>query len=102
MSTARVLADAQVSVSSAEAAVAGATAPTAETLAAELAVSATFGLALAGTSGAEKAINRLKDDSNAFASVNQAAAEAAEVSRTVRAQGQKEYYRMKSKDRNRR
>ena len=32
------------------------------------------------------------------ASVNQAAAEAAEIFRTVRARGQEEYYRMKSED----
>ncbi len=101
METARALAEPQASVAVAEARVAGAVAPTVEALGAELAVSATLGLSLAGTPAAEETIERLKSDPNAFASVNQAAAEAAEISRTVRARGQKEYYRMKSEDRSR-
>ncbi len=96
METAKALAEPQASVTAAEAAAAGTIAPTVEALAAELAVSATFGLSLAGTPDAEKTINRLRDNPDTFASVNQAATEAAEISRTVRARGQKEYYRMKS------
>jgi hypothetical protein len=96
METARALAEPQASVAAADAATAGVQAPTVEALGAELAVSATFGLSLAGTPDAEQTLSRLRDDANAFASVNQSAAEAAEISRTVRARGQKEYYRMKS------
>jgi len=51
-----------------------------EALAAELAVSATMGLSLAGTSEAQEAISRLKSDPDAYAAVNQAATEAGEVS----------------------
>ncbi len=100
METAKALADPQASVGATEAAEVGVVAPTVEALGAELAVSATFGLSLAGNPPAEETINRLRDDPNAFAAVNQAAAEAAEISRTVRARGQKEYYRMKTEDRN--
>jgi hypothetical protein len=101
MSTARALAESQASVAAAEAEAAAVVAPTVETLGAELAVSATFGLSLAGTLAAEETINRLRNDPDAFASVNQAATEAAEISRTVRDRGQKEYYRMRSEDRKR-
>jgi hypothetical protein len=73
METARALAEPQASVEAAEA-VGGVVAPTVEALEAELAVSATFGLSLAGTPEAEKIIHRLREDPNAFASVNQAAA----------------------------
>ena len=90
MSTARALAEPQASVAAAEAGAAAVVAPTVETLGAELAVSATFGLSLAGTPAAEETINRLRNDPDAFASVNQAATEAAEISRTVRDRGQKE------------
>ena len=100
MDTARALAEPQTHAEAAEA-IGGVVAPTVEALGAELAVSATFGLSLAGTPDAEKTIHRLRDDPNAFASVNQAAAEAAEISRAVRAQGQKEYYRRKPEDRER-
>lgn len=95
MLTARALAAPQASLAARGAVVAGVLAPTIEALGAELAVSATFGLSLAGTAQAERTINVLKDHVDAFASVNQAAAEAAEIARTVRARGQKEYYRMK-------
>lgn len=90
MEAAKALAEPQSSVAAAEAAEAGVLAPTAEALGAELAVSATFGLALAGTPDAEETLNRLRDDPDAFASVNQAAAEAAEIGRTVRDQDEKE------------
>jgi hypothetical protein len=96
MLTARSLAAPQASLAAKGAAVAGAIAPTVEALGAELAVSATFGLSLAGTPEAERIINGLRDHPDAFASVNQAAGEAAEIARTVRVRGQKEYYRMKS------
>ena len=70
-------------------------APTLEALAAELAVSATFGLALAGTPQAEQVITGLMDDADALPAVKRAAAEAVVLARTVRAKGQAEYYRMK-------
>ncbi len=95
MSKASALAAAQASMAAADMP-AGAAAPTLDNLAAELAVSATFGLALAGTAEAEQTITALRSDANAFASVNLAATEAEQLVRTVRAQGQQEYYRMKS------
>jgi len=82
-------------IAAAEAAVAGVVAPTVEVLGAELAVSATFGLALAGTAEAEGTIQRLATAPDAFASVKEAAVEAAQIAGTVRARGQKEYYLMK-------
>jgi hypothetical protein len=89
---AKALAAPRVDVVAAEAAVAGVDALSAEEIAAELAVSATFGLALAGMPAAEQAINGLKNDARAFAAVNRAAVEAAEISAKVRAAGQKAYY----------
>lgn len=74
-------------------------APTVETLAAELAVSATFGLALAGTERALALVNALQDDAHVFVSVNQAAQEAARIAATVRAQGRQAYYRLKAEQR---
>lgn len=98
---ARSLAAPQASAEKALAAKAGqdVVAPTAETLAAELAVSATFGLALAGTEEARRTVEALGRDPNAFASVNQAAGEALQIADTVVRQGRKEYYRMKSEQR---
>jgi len=97
MERASALAEPEASVAVAEAAAAGVVAPTIESLGAELAVSATFGLSLAGTPDAEKTISRLRDNPDVFASVDQAATEATEISRAVRVRGQKEYYKMKSK-----
>jgi hypothetical protein len=94
------LAAPQASVAADEAAAQG-FAPPVGALGAELAVSATFGLSLAGAPSAETTINRLKDNTDAFSSVNQAAVEAAEIVRTVRARGLDEYYRMKSEGSNR-
>ena len=82
-------------IAAAEAAVAGVVAPTLEALAGELAVSATFGLALAGTPQAEQAITGLMDDANVLPAVKRAAAEAVVLARTVRAKGQAGYYKMK-------
>lgn len=93
--TAKNLALPRAAVAAAEAAVAGVAAPDVEVLGAELAVSATFGLALAGTAEAQQTIERLRDAPATFALVNQAAVEAAEVARAVHDQGQKEYYRKK-------
>lgn len=98
---ARSLAAPQAAFEQAEAGKAGVTAPTGETLAAELAVSATFGLALAGTEAARRTVDALKADPNAFASVNQAAAEAAQIADTVVRKGRQEYYRMKTQQRHR-
>jgi hypothetical protein len=70
METAKDLAEPQVQAMAASA--------TVESLGAELAVSATLGLSLAGTRESEETISRLKDDPEVFAAVNQAAAEAAE------------------------
>jgi hypothetical protein len=100
--TATALAEPETSVAAANAAAAGVQAPTVAALAAELAVSATFGLSLAATPEAEQTLGRLRANDNAFASVNQAAAEAIEISRAVRSRGQREYYRMKSEDKSRR
>lgn len=82
-------------IAAAEAAVADVDAPSLEVLAAELAVSATFGLALAGTAAAEQTLTALGSDPHVFAPVKQAAAEAVEIARTVRAQGQAAYYMSK-------
>src|SRR3712207_7855795 len=65
-----------------EAVAAGEAFPTADDLGAELAVSATMGLSLARTADAMQTVNRLRSDSNAFASVNQAAAEMADLSKS--------------------
>jgi hypothetical protein len=76
MDTAKALSEAQVAAAAAE----GDAATTAEDLGAELAVSATLGLSLAGTADAKQTVSRLRSDSNAFASVNQAAVEMVDVS----------------------
>jgi hypothetical protein len=95
MGTAKTLAGPRAVIAAAEAAVAHVNAPAAEALAAELAVSATFGLALTGKSEAEQVLTGLVNDANVFAPVKQAAAEAVELARTVRTQGQKGYYSAK-------
>lgn len=74
-------------------------APALDTLAAELAVSATFGLALAGTAQSQQAVEALSVDPQAFATVNRAAQEAAQIAATVRAKGREEYYRLKAQRR---
>jgi hypothetical protein len=100
MAFARTLAAPQASAAAAEARTqAGVVAPTADTLAAELAVSATFGLALAGTPQSQQTVEALKLDPNAFATVNQAASEAAQIGATVRAKGRQEYYKLKAEAR---
>jgi len=96
MKMASALAEPQLPAATDEAAQAGVAAPAIDALAAELAVSATFGLALAGTPDSEQAVAGARDDAEAFASVNQAAAEAAEIARTVRERGLDEYHRMKA------
>lgn len=83
---------ARATIAAAEAAVAGVDAPSLEELAAELAVSATFGLALSGTPEAEQTLAGLANSPTAFASVKRAASEAASLAQTVRAQGQRAYY----------
>ncbi|MGJ9418377.1 hypothetical protein ACHAC9_11520 [Massilia sp. CMS3.1] len=95
METAKTLVVSRAAIAAAEAAVAGVDAPGAEVLAAELAVSATFGLALTGKAEAEQTLASLANDAHAFARVKTAAAEAAELSRTMRAQGQAAYYSAK-------
>ncbi|MGG7606142.1 hypothetical protein [Massilia sp. BKSP1R2A-1] len=96
---ARSLAAPQAAFEQLDAARTGVTALSAETLAAELAVSATFGLALSGSEPARKTVEALKHDPNAFASVNQAAGEAAQIADTVVRKGRSEYYRMKAERR---
>ncbi|NNG21948.1 hypothetical protein [Telluria aromaticivorans] len=96
MTTAKALAAPQAANAAAEAASMKVAAPGVDALAAELAVSATFGLALAGRPDAEQVIDALTDAPDGCALVKGAAVEAAKLSRTVRARGQKEYYRMKS------
>ena len=93
--TAKTLAVPRSAIAAAEAAVAGVDAPGLDALAAELAVSAAFGLALAGKPEAEQTLTSLANDANAFASVKAAATEAAALSRTMRAQGQAAYYSAK-------
>jgi hypothetical protein len=95
MEMAKTMVVARATIAAAEAAVAGVNAPSLEDLAAELAVSATFGLALAGTPEAEQTLAGLGNAAGAFASVKAAASEAVALSRTVRAQGQMAYYSMK-------
>jgi hypothetical protein len=96
MEKAKSLASPQAATAAVEATVAGVAVPGVEALGAELAVSATFGLALAGRAEAEQLLGRLRSHEAAFVSVNQAAAEAVELAKKVRAAGQKEYYRMKA------
>ncbi|WBS05374.1 hypothetical protein OU994_14370 [Pseudoduganella sp. SL102] len=96
MEKAKSLASPQAAMAAVDATIAGAAVPTVEALGAELAVSATFGLSLAGQPEAEQALGRLRSHPDAYASVSLAAVEAAELARTVRARGQKEYYRMKA------
>jgi len=93
MDKAKNLAIPRATVAAAEAAVAGVTAPTLEMLGNELAMSATFGLALSGRPEAEQAIRGLMAGTATLAPVKAAAVEAAEIARTMRAHGQKEYYR---------
>lgn len=95
MDAAKALAASQASAAAAEAASAGVAAPDVEALGAELAVSALFGLALAGSPEAEETIKGLRTAADAFPAVRQAAVEAAALSWTIRARGQKEYYRRK-------
>jgi hypothetical protein len=85
----------RATIAAAEAAVAGVDAPDADTIAAELAVSATFGLALAGKAEAEATLSGIANGTNASAAVRRAATEAVALSQTVRAQGQKAYYSTK-------
>lgn len=98
---ARALAAPQAPAEAAMAASAGqgVVAPGLDTLAGELAVSATFGLALAGTAQSQQAVEALKADGDAFATVNAAALEAAQIAATVQAKGRQEYYRMKAEHR---
>ena len=92
---AKTMTMARATIAAAEAAVAGVEATSLDDLAAELAVSATFGLALAGTPEAEQTLAGLANAPTAFAAVKRAASEAVTLSQTVRAQGQKAYYSAK-------
>jgi len=96
---ARTLAAPQAMHVQAGAGQAGLIAVSAETLAAELAVSATFGLALAGVDAARQAVEALRTDQDAFASVNQAATEAAVIASMVVQRGREAYYQMKAEQR---
>jgi len=93
--TAKTLAVPRSAIAAAEAAVAGVDAPKLETLAAELAVSAAFGLALAGKAEAEQTLMGLMKNATAFAPVKVAAMEAAALAQKVRSQGQAAYYSSK-------
>lgn len=70
-----------------EAAQAGVLPDTPDALAAELAVSATFGLALSGAPEAQQLVAQLQSSAQAFSAVNLAAAEAAGVAQQVQAAG---------------
>lgn len=75
------------------------TVPTVETVAAELTVSAIFGLALSGTSEGQKIVEQLQSEPDVYSSVNLAATEATKIACEVQsAESQEEYYRMKSND----
>ncbi|WP_156648938.1 hypothetical protein [Massilia sp. Leaf139] len=82
-------------IAAAEAAVAGIDARNLESLAAELAVSATFGLALAGKAESEGTLMGLMKNATAFPAVKVAAMEAAVLSQKMRSQGQETYYSAK-------
>ncbi len=101
MDVARALAADQAAAEKLAAATAGqeVVAPALDTLAAELAVSATFGLALAGSAQSQQKVEALRRDADAFATVNQAAVEAAQIAATVRSKGREAYYRMKAEHR---
>ena len=92
---AKTMTMARATIAAAEAAVAGVAAPSLDELAAELAVSATFGLALAGKPEAEQTLANLANAPTVFASVKRAASEAVTLSQTVRAQGLTAYYSAK-------
>lgn len=97
MASAKAVAAPRVSMQAVEAQASGVAVSTVDAVAAELAVSATFGLALSGTNEGQQVIERLRSTSDAFSSVNLAAAEAANVGREVQgAASQKAYYRLKS------
>ena len=97
MESAKAVAAPRASMQAMDAKASGVAAATVDAVAAELAVSATFGLALSGTSEGQQVLEQLQSMSDAFSSVNLAAAEAAGVAREVQAAGgQKEYYRLKS------
>ena len=92
---AKTMTMARATIAAAEAAVAGVAAPSLDELAAELAVSATFGLALAGKPEAEQTLASLANAPTVFALVKRAASEAVSLSQTVRAQGLTAYYSAK-------
>ncbi len=73
------------------------TVPELDTVAAELAVSAIFGLALSGTKEGQQVVEKLQSKPDLLSSVKLAAAEAEEIAQEVQsAKDQKEYYRLKS------
>lgn len=73
------------------------TVPELDTVAAELAVSAIFGLALSGTKEGQQVVEKLQSKPDLLSSVKLAAAEAEEIAEEVQsAKDQKEYYRLKS------
>lgn len=97
MKSAKAVAAPRASMQAIDAKEAGFTAETVDTIAAELAVSAIFGLALSGTSEGKQIVEQLQSTPDVSSSVNLAAMEAAGVAREVQsAEGQKEYYRSKS------
>lgn len=99
MASAKAVAAPRAALQTMEATANGLASATVDTVAAELAVSATFGLALSGTEEGQRLVEQLQSTPEAFSSVNLAAAEAASVAREVQAAGgQKAYHRMKSGD----
>lgn len=87
---ARALAQPRVAAAEAVAAQEGVTPPTADELASELAVAATWGLAISGKPQAAAAISRLRaQESAAYPVVKQLAVEAAKMNNSVRTQGHK-------------
>lgn len=71
------------------------TPPTADELTAELSVSATQGLGLAGTEQAQEVLKRLKTEPAVLNAVSKAVDDALKTSETIQEKGQKEYHKKK-------
>lgn len=90
---ARTLAASRVPVAAAAAATEGVAAPTADEMASELAISATWGLALAGKPEAEAAIKALEASPDALPAAKQMTEEAMKTCKAVQSMGQQNYYK---------
>lgn len=93
LEAARTLAAPRVLVAAATATVEGVAAPTADEMASELAVSAIWGLALAGKPEAEAAIKVLKASPAALRAARGMTEEAMKTSKAIQSMGQQNYYK---------